>query len=68
MKNTLRKKLLSSTTVTFTNQITTPKEFIPLPQGEHLEIDGSHQAYYKRLNDDWLPALRDGRSVPPAKE
>ncbi|MGD9636812.1 MAG: acetylxylan esterase, partial [Pirellulales bacterium] len=46
------------------NAITTPKEFIPLPQGEHLEKDGSHQAYYKRLNETWLPALRDGKPIP----
>ena len=49
------------------NAISTPKEVIPLPQGEHLEQDGSHQAYYERLNEAWLPALRDGRPVPPAK-
>ena len=50
------------------NQITAPKEVVLLPLGEHLEIDGSHQAYYKRMNDAWLPALREGKPVPPAKE
>jgi cephalosporin-C deacetylase-like acetyl esterase len=47
------------------NKIASPKEVIPLPQGAHLEKDGSHQAYYKRLNEVWLPALRDGKPVPP---
>lgn len=47
------------------NTIATPKEAIPLPQGEHLEKDGSHRAYYERLNEAWLPALRDGRPAPP---
>ena len=46
------------------NQITAPKEFIVLPLGEHLEIDGSHQAYYRRMNDAWLPALRAGEPAP----
>ena len=49
------------------NEINAPKEAIPLPRGEHMEIDGSHQAYYKRLNEAWLPALRDGKSPPVAK-
>jgi cephalosporin-C deacetylase-like acetyl esterase len=50
------------------NQITAPKEVVILPLGEHLEINGSHQAYYKRMNDAWLPALREGKPVPPAKD
>ncbi len=47
------------------NQITAPKEIVTLPLSGHQEIDGSQQVYYKRLNDAWLPALRDGKPVPP---
>jgi cephalosporin-C deacetylase-like acetyl esterase len=50
------------------NQITSPKEVVILPLSEHQEIDGSQQAYYKRLNDAWLPALREGKPVPPSKK
>ncbi len=49
------------------NQIAAPKEAVILPLGQHLEIDSSHQAYYKRLNEAWLPALREGKPVPPAQ-
>lgn len=49
------------------NTIASPKEAIPLPLGEHLEKDGSHRAYYERLNEAWLPALRDGKPVPPPR-
>lgn len=49
------------------NEIDAPTEAVPLPRGAHMEIDGSHQAYYKRLNEAWLPALRDGKSAPVAK-
>lgn len=48
------------------NEITAPKEGVILPLSEHQDIDGSQQAYYKRMNDAWLPALREGKPVPPA--
>jgi len=47
------------------NQVTAPKEVVILPLAEHHEVDGSHQAYYQRMYEAWLPALRDGKSVPP---
>ncbi len=50
------------------NQITAPKEVVILPLGEHQEIDGAHQAYYQRMNDAWLPALRKGQPVPSIKD
>lgn len=46
------------------NQIASPKEVVILPLSEHLEIDGSQRAYYSRMNDAWLPALRDGKPAP----
>lgn len=48
------------------NQIGSPKEVILLPNGEHQERDGSHRAYHERAYGTWLPALREGQSMPGA--
>jgi cephalosporin-C deacetylase len=46
------------------NQIRSPKEVIIIPGAEHQEINGSHGAYNRRCNGDWLPALRQGKPAP----
>jgi len=46
------------------NQIKSPKEVIIIPGAEHQEINGSHAAYIRRCNGDWLPALRQGKPAP----
>jgi cephalosporin-C deacetylase-like acetyl esterase len=46
------------------NQIRSPKELIIMPGAEHQEIKGSHGAYNRRSNGDWLPALRQGKPAP----
>lgn len=46
------------------NQIRSPKELIIMPGAEHQEINGSHGAYNRRCNEDWLPALRQGKPAP----
>ena len=46
------------------NQITAPKEFVILPLSEHQEIDGSQQAYSRRVYGVWLPAIRLGKPIP----
>jgi cephalosporin-C deacetylase-like acetyl esterase len=48
------------------NQITSPKEVVLLPRGEHQDRNGAHAAYYARFGA-WLSALRQGRSAPMAK-
>jgi cephalosporin-C deacetylase-like acetyl esterase len=50
------------------NQVSAPKEVVILPLSEHQETHGSQQPYYKRMHDAWLPALRDGKVVPPSKK
>jgi hypothetical protein len=37
---------------------------IIIPGAEHQEINGSHGAYNRRCNGDWLPALRQGKPAP----
>jgi cephalosporin-C deacetylase-like acetyl esterase len=50
------------------NQIRSPKEVVILPlSGHHQDVDGSQQPYYRRQNETWLPALRDGQKVPPPR-
>jgi cephalosporin-C deacetylase-like acetyl esterase len=46
------------------NVISSPKEVVILPLSEHQEIDGSQQAFYKRMYGAWLPALRQGEPAP----
>jgi cephalosporin-C deacetylase-like acetyl esterase len=46
------------------NQITAPKEVVVLPLSEHQEIDGSQQAYSRRVYGVWLPAMRLGKPIP----
>jgi cephalosporin-C deacetylase len=45
------------------NQIKSPKEIVVLPEGEHGEKNGSHQAYYARFNA-WKDAMVKGAPAP----
>jgi cephalosporin-C deacetylase-like acetyl esterase len=46
------------------NGIPAPKELVLLPLGEHMDKNGSHVPYYRRMDDVWLPALRAGAAAP----
>jgi cephalosporin-C deacetylase len=43
------------------NEIHSPKEVLILPNAGHQEERGSHQLYYKRAYNAWLPALKGGK-------
>jgi cephalosporin-C deacetylase len=45
------------------NQIKSAKEIVVLPEGEHGDKNGSHQAYYTRFNA-WKDALAKGAPAP----
>jgi cephalosporin-C deacetylase len=49
------------------NQIHSPHEVNILPHANHQEEHQSHAAYTKRCWEQWLPALRTGRSPIPSK-
>jgi cephalosporin-C deacetylase len=47
------------------NQVRAPKEVVLLPKGAHNDDRGTHAAFDRRRDGVWLPALRQGQSVPP---
>jgi cephalosporin-C deacetylase len=47
------------------NVITSPKEVIILPDAGHQDEHGSQAPYTARAYGAWLPALREGKPVPP---
>lgn len=43
------------------NQLLTQKEIIVLPNSMHQNINDSHQPYYERAEEYWLPKLLEGQ-------
>jgi lysophospholipase L1-like esterase len=49
-----------------TNNVSTPKEVMMLPNAGHQDENGSQQPFNDRLYRVWLPALREGKQVSSA--
>jgi cephalosporin-C deacetylase-like acetyl esterase len=47
------------------HEIRSPKEVVIMPMADHTGEKGPHKEYEKRLWGAWLPALHDGKYVPP---
>jgi cephalosporin-C deacetylase-like acetyl esterase len=47
------------------NQVFAPKEVIMFPKGAHNDDHGTHRPFDHKRDDVWLPALQQGKAVPP---
>jgi cephalosporin-C deacetylase len=46
------------------NQIKEPAEIVILPNSGHQDVGGSQAPFRKRRDEDWLPALQNGKPAP----
>jgi len=46
------------------NQISSPKEIIIMPDGEHGNARNGHERFAQRCWEAWMPALRAGKPAP----
>jgi cephalosporin-C deacetylase-like acetyl esterase len=47
------------------NRVSAAEEVIIYPKGAHNDDHGTHRPFDRRRDEVWLPALRQGKTVPP---